>query len=318
MNVLFIDRVHEVLEEMLTKAGHNCVHDYNCTKEEAQRLLADFEGLVIRSRVPIDETLLNAASNLKFIARAGAGLENIDLKAAEARNIKVFSVPEANRDALGEHAVGALLMLLHHLKRADAEVRQGIWKRAENRGTELGGLTVGIVGLGNMGGAFADKLRGFGCPILAYDKYHSEGPSHVQHVSLERLHQDADVISFHVPLTEETRYYFNATFRDACRKPIYLINTARGPVVETTTLVEGLRSGQILGAYLDVLEYESKSFEQLHARQLPDAYRYLVESEKVILSPHIAGWTHESHYKLSRFLGDKILAYFQRPENKGK
>lgn len=311
MNILFVDRVHDVLEQTLLDAGWHCDHDYDSDRSALLQNLTNYHGIVIRSRVPIDSEFLAAAPNLQFIARAGAGLENIDLKASEERNVKVFNVPEANRDAVGEHAVGMLLMLLNHLKRADAEVRNGIWRRAENRGTEISGKTVGIIGFGQMGSAFAEKLRGFGCRILAYDKYHNDAPDYVNHVDLKTLQQEANIISFHTPLTEETTYYLNKQFAADCAKPFYLINTARGKIVETRALVEGLKSGKIAGACLDVLEYEAASFEKLHAENLPEDFRYLTASENVILSPHIAGWTHESHYKLSRFLGDKILTYFQ-------
>jgi len=312
MKVLFIDRVHNVLEEMLVAEGFQCAHDYKSDSNALLQKLSAYHGIVLRSRVPIDREFLHSAPQLKFIARAGAGLENIDLEAAEAQNVKVFSVPEANRDAVGEHAVGMLLMLLNHLKRADHEVRNGIWKRAENRGTEISGKTVGIIGFGQMGSALAEKLRGFGCRIIAFDKYHQHGPDYVTHVSLKTLQQEADIISFHVPLTEETKYYLNADFVQQCARPFYLINTARGPVVETAVLVNGLKSGKIAGACLDVLEFEKSSFEKLRTDELPESFQYLTQSENVILSPHIAGWTHESHYKLSEFLGDKILDYFQR------
>lgn len=314
MNILFIDRVHEVLENMLCAEGYRCAHEYDSSPEQLHKKLQKFDGVVIRSRVPIDKEFLNAAPQLKFIARAGAGLENIDLDAAKQRNIQVFNVPEANRDAVGEHAVGMLLMLLNHLKRADHEVRQGIWRRAENRGTEIGGKTVGIIGFGQMGSAFAEKLRGFNCRILAYDQYHQKGPEYVSHVNLETLQRESDIISFHVPLTTETRYYLNDDFMARFKKPIVIINTARGPVVETAALVRGLKNGKITGACLDVLEYESRSFEQIAAQDLPEDFRYLIQSVNVILSPHIAGWTHESHVKLSQFLGEKILNYF-RTEN---
>lgn len=311
MNILFLDRVHEQLEKMLIHAGHHCDHDYENDKPTVQQKLSNYDGVIIRSRFLIDRKFLEAAPNLKFIARAGAGLENIDLVSAEERGVKVFMASEGNRDAVGEHAVGMLLMLLNHLKKVDAEVREGIWKRAENRGTEIGGKTIGIIGYGNTGNAFAQKLLGFNCRILAYDKYHREGPDHVTHCSLKELQEQSDIISFHVPLTEETLYLLNDDFINTCKKPFYVINTARGKVVNTTALVNGLKSGKIAGACLDVLEYEAISFERLHADQLPEEFKYLIESEKVILSPHIAGWTHESHLKLSQFLGDKILAYFE-------
>lgn len=311
MNVLFVDKVHDVLQEMLVEAGYRCDHDYHSDSAALRNKMATYDGIVIRSRVPIDRVFLNAAVKLKFIARAGAGLENIDLDTAKQKGIQVFSVPEANRDAVGEHAVGMLLMLLNHLKRADNEVRKGVWRRAENRGTEIGGKTVGIIGFGQMGSAFAEKLSGFGCRIIAFDKYHQKGPEYVTHVSREILQKESDIISFHVPLTDESRYYLNEDFVAQCGRSFVLINTARGSVVETAALVRGLKSEKITGACLDVLEYESRSFEQIAARDLPTDFQYLIQSEKVVLSPHIAGWTHESHIKLSKFLGEKILNYFR-------
>lgn len=310
MNILFVDHVHPVLEELLTSAGHHCQHNYNGSQNEIQQNLNDCHGIVIRSRFKINAAFIQAAPQLKFIARAGAGLENIDLECAQQHNVQVFAVPEANRDAVGEHAVGMLLMMLNHLKRADEQVRNGMWLRAENRGIEIGGKTVGIIGFGNMGSAFAEKLRGFNCRILVYDKYHQNTPPFVESVSLQKLQRESDIISIHVPLTAETEYLIDADFIDSCAKPFYLINTARGKVVHTESLVLGLKSSKVAGACLDVLEYEALSFEQIHAENLPPEFQYLIESDRVILSPHIAGWTHESHYKLSQLLGDKILNYF--------
>lgn len=310
MRVLFIDRVHDVLEQMLTEVGFDCTHNYSGNKAEIQANLGEIDGVVIRSRIPVDRAFFESAPQLKFIARAGAGLENIDLDTAKARNVKVFNVPKANRDAVGEHALGMLLMLMNHLKRADAEVRSGLWRRAENRGTEILGKTVGIVGFGQMGSAFAEKLRGFGCRIIAYDKYHQNFPNYVTGCSLKTLQQEADIISIHVPYTKETHYLFDADFVAQCPKSFYLINTARGKVVNTADLVAGLQDGKIAGACLDVLEYEARSFEKIDASQLPEPFQFLIQSERVILSPHIGGWTHESHYKLSQFLGDLILEYF--------
>ncbi len=311
MNVLFLDTVHPELERMLSGAGFRCTHNTSGSAEEIMRQLAGVHGLVIRSRIPINKELLNSAPDLKFIARAGAGLENIDVDHARGRDVVVFNVPEANRDAVGEHAIGMLLMLLNHLKRADMEVRHGVWRRAENRGTELGRLTVGIIGCGQMGSAFAEKLQGFGCGIIVYDKYRRELPAGVDAFPLEVLQQRADVISFHVPLTDETRYYFNDAFAHHCKDGVIIINTARGKVVETAALVRGLQSGKVGGACLDVLEYEGSSFEKVQTAGQQEVWSQLLEYENVLFSPHIAGWTHESHFKLSEFLGQKILQYFQ-------
>jgi len=312
LKVLFLDSVHPCLEEMLTGAGFICEHDYKSSKTEIQQKLSHYSGLVIRSRIPVDSELLQTATQLKFIARAGAGMENIDTAFALKQNIELFNAPEANRDAVGEHALGMLLMLLNHLKKADAEVRSGVWLRAENRGTEIGGKTVGIIGYGQMGSAFAQKLRGFGCTILAHDKYLEKIESDfVKQVSLEQLKAEADIISLHLPLTPETENYVDEAFIADFKKSFYLINTARGKNLKTSAMVSALKSGKIKGACLDVLEYEKSSFENLNASELPGDFKYLIDSDKVILSPHIAGWTHESYEKLSRVLGNKILHYFE-------
>lgn len=311
MRVLFIDSVHAHLEQRLTAAGWVCEHDHTSTYARICEVLPSYDGMVIRSRIPVDRNLLEAATTLKFVARSGAGLENIDLEAAAELGIEVFSSPEGNRDAVGEQCVGMLLMVLNHLKRADAEVRQGLWRREANRGRELGALTVGLIGYGNMGSAFAEKLRGFGCRVVAYDKYRAPHPAdEAENLSLPDLQAVADVISLHLPETEETRHFVNDEFLAACAKPIVLINTARGIHVDTAALVRGLESGAVAGACLDVLEFERRSFEGLSSSDLPPAFQALLRYDQVILSPHIAGWTHESYIKLSSVLADKLLARF--------
>ncbi len=311
MRVLFIDSVHAHLEQRLTAAGWVCEHDYTSTYARICEVLPSYDGMVIRSRIPVDRNLLEAATTLKFVARSGAGLENIDLEAAAELGIEVFSSPEGNRDAVGEQCVGMLLMVLNHLKRADAEVRQGLWRREANRGRELGSLTVGLIGYGNMGSAFAEKLRGFGCRVVAYDKYRAPHPAdEAENLNLPDLQAVADVISLHLPETEETRHFVNDEFLAACAKPIVLINTARGIHVDTAALVRGLESGAVAGACLDVLEFERRSFEGLSSSDLPPAFQALLRYDQVILSPHIAGWTHESYIKLSSVLADKLLARF--------
>lgn len=312
MRVLFLDKIHPILEERLAASGWTIEHDHTSDHAAVQAKISHYDGLVIRSRIPVDRALLEAASNLKFIARSGAGLENIDLITAKELNIEVFNSPEGNRDAVGEHAVGMLLMYLNNLKRADAEVRIGMWRREENRGSELGALSVGIIGYGNTGQSFARKLSGFGCKVLAYDKYNPRPESeYPQDSTLQELQQNCDVISLHVPLTDETRYMVDAKFIDKMQKPFILINAARGPVVNTEDLVAGIKSGKVRGACLDVLEFEEGSFEGLKAEELPESYHQLCHSDKVLLSPHIAGWTHESLVKLSSVLADKILAHFK-------
>lgn len=309
--VLFVDVVHPILEERLTNLGYICVHDYMSDKETIEQKLSAYFGLVIRSRFPIDKPFLDKASNLKFIARSGAGLENIDVAYAENKGVKVFNSPEGNMDAVGEQAIGMLLMLFNQLKKGDAEVRKGVWDREGNRGLELSGKTVGILGYGNMGSALAKKLQGFDCKVLAYDKYKSGFSSNiVKEASLTNLFKETDILSIHLPLSEETHYYVDDEFINQFEKPIYIINTARGNNVCLTNLVAALKSKKVLGACLDVLEYESKSFENINNCDLPADFQYLANVENVILSPHVAGWTQESYVKLSSFLVDKIEEKF--------
>ncbi len=311
MRILFIDSVHPILEEQLSASNFQCEHDYSSSYDELLMKINQYEGIVIRSRIPLDKAFLSAASNLKFIARSGAGLENIDLIAAEELGITVFNSPEGNRDAVGEQVIGMLLMLFNHLKRADAEVRKGIWLREENRGEELAGKTVGIIGYGMMGSALAKKLSGFDCKVIAHDKYKRNFSSEwVEECSLEELQAQADVISLHLPQSDETTYYINDDFISKCAKSVVLINTARGKNVETKALVNALKSGKIRGACLDVLEFEKRTFESLKQEELPADFRYLAQAENVILSPHVAGWTKESYIKLSTFLAEKICTKF--------
>ncbi len=311
MRVLFLDSVHPLLESRLSANGFSCTSDLSCTYDEACQKIKDFDGLVIRGRIPIDAHFLAEANTLKFIARSGAGLENIDLKAAARENITVFNSPEGNMDAVGEHAIGMLLMLLNKLKAADTEVRKGAWNREQNRGLELAGKTVGIIGFGHMGSAFAKKLSGFDCTILAHDKYKSGyAPSYVRESSMAALQAHCDMISIHLPLSDETDYYVNSDFIAGFQKPFYLINTARGRHVETAALLDALESGAIKGACLDVLEFEKKTFEKLDFDALPADFKTLAKSDRVLLSPHVAGWTVESYEKLAAVLADKILAKF--------
>ncbi|MBL4594243.1 MAG: hydroxyacid dehydrogenase, partial [Flavobacteriales bacterium] len=246
---------------------------------------------------------------------SGAGLENIDLPCAEQKGIKVFNSPEGNRVAVGEHALGMILMLFNQLKKGDLEVRKGFWDREGNRGLEIAGKTIAIIGYGNMGSAFAKTLSGFDCKVIAHDKYkttlrQAQGNNYVKQVDLETIYKETDVLSIHLPLSEETYHYVNKEFLLKFKKPIYIINTARGNNVCVTDLVEALKINKVLGACLDVLEYETKSFETIASEELPEDFKYLAQSDKVILSPHVAGWTQESYVKLSSFLADKIEAVF--------
>ncbi len=311
MQVVFLDTVHPVLWDRLAANQFSCVDGSSWTIEEAKNKIADATGIVIRSRFRMDEPFLSIAQSLKFIARSGAGMENIDEDYCQSRDIALFNAPEGNRNAVGEHALGMLLALFNRLNIADLEVRAGKWDREGNRGIELDGKTVGIIGLGNNGSAFAKKLRGFDVRVIAYDKYKENyGTEFVEAVSLNDIQREADVISLHIPQTEETLNLVDEQFIESCHKPIHLINLARGRIVQTQSLVNGLKSGKILGACLDVLEYEKSSFENFFEQEIPEAFAYLLNSEKVLLSPHVGGWTHESYFKLSNVLADKILAKF--------
>lgn len=307
--ILFLDSNHPSMLEMLRGNGFVCEEDYTSSKEEILKKLPDYQAVIIRSRFRLDREFLDAGINLKCIGRAGAGMENIDLAYAESKGIFCVHAPEGNRVAVGEHALGMLLSLMNNFRRADAEVRNGIWKREENRGVELTGKTVGIIGYGNMGSAFAKVLRGFDVKILAYDKFKTGfSDEYVTEATPEGIFANADVLSLHVPLTAETRGLVNAEYLGSFRKNIWLINTSRGPVVNTEALMKAIHSGKLIGAGLDVLEYESVSFENLSADELPRAFQELRTSDRVILSPHVAGWTHESHLKIAEVLATKVAA----------
>lgn len=310
MKILHIDSNHELMIEQLKAAGHINDEDYTSTKEEIEAKIDQYEGVVIRSRFKIDKQFLDAATNLKFIARVGAGLESIDIPYAESKGVALIAAPEGNRNAVGEHALGMLLMLFNKLKQADAEVRSGQWNREKNRGLELEGKTVGLIGYGNMGNAFSKKLKGFDCEVLCYDIRPNLGNENATQVSLEELQQRADVLSLHTPWTPLTDKMVDTEFINGFKKPFWLINTARGKSVVTEALANALKSGKILGAGLDVLEYEKLSFENLFTvtEQMPEPLQYLIQAENVVLTPHIAGWTVESKIKLAQTIVDKILA----------
>lgn len=307
--VYFIDPVHSVLQERLTKEGFVCIDITKVKSEEIPLVITDAYGLVIRSKISLTEEVLAACKNLKFIARSGSGLENIDFEFCKKNAIMCYNSPEGNRNAVAEHGLGMLLSLLNKITVSDLQIRKGIWQRESNRGEELDGKTVGIIGYGNNGSSFAKKLRGFDVKVMAFDKYKSGFGDHFVHeCTLAAIMEQADIVSFHVPLTSETKHIVNDEFIDKMAKPFVLINLARGRIVDTESLVKGLKTQKIKGACLDVHEYEQKSFEKFFEQQVPDAFCYLTSSEKVILTPHIAGWTTESYYKLSNILADKILA----------
>jgi D-3-phosphoglycerate dehydrogenase / 2-oxoglutarate reductase len=310
MKILLLDSNHPYLKEGLELLGHHCDEDFTSSKSAIEKKIKNYQGIVIRSRFSIDKTFIDVSSHLKFIGRVGAGLENIDIDYAKSKEIKLISAPEGNRNAVGEHAMGMLLSLLNHLNRVDKEVRQGIWLRAENRGIELEGKTVGIIGYGHMGKSFAKKLCGFDVKVICYDILPNVGDDFAKQVSLEQLFKETDVLSLHTPLTSLTKNMVNTSFINKFKKPFYFINTARGQSVVTKDLVEALKNGKILGACLDVLEYEKASFESLFNTELPLPMQYLIKSDKVILSPHIAGWTHQSNFKLAQTIVDKVNKAF--------
>ncbi|MGL5235027.1 MAG: 2-hydroxyacid dehydrogenase [Empedobacter falsenii] len=305
--ILAIDSNHECLNDGLREAGFIVDEDYTSPKETIEQKINEYDGMIVRSRFPIDKVFLAKATNLKFIGRVGAGLENIDEEFAADHNIVLFNSPEGNRDSVGEHAIGMLLMLMHHLRSADKEVRNGIWKREENRGDELKGKTVGIIGYGNMGNAFARRLLGFEVNVICYDILPNRGNEFAKQVSLEEFFERADVVSLHTPQTPETMQMVNAEFISNFKKPFYFVNTARGKSVVTKDLVEALKTGKVLGAALDVLEFEKSSFEKLVVSDLPEEFQYLIQADNVVLAPHIAGWTHQSKVKLAEFIRDKII-----------
>ncbi len=311
MRILIVDDLHEVLHQKFKSAGFELFVCETFDEAEFTRRLKEFDGLIIRSRFKLSKNILEQSNQLKFIGRAGAGLENIDVEYAESIGIKCYNSPEGNRDAVGEHALGMLLALQNKMLWADKEVRQGIWRRRENWGTEIMGKTIGIIGYGNTGSAFARKLMGLDAKILAYDKYKT-GFSNpwVTETSINEIFEHADMLSFHVPLTSETKKMFNLDFISRMKKPFVLLNTSRGLVVDTADLVEAMKQGKVLGAALDVLEYEQHSFERLFEDELPAAMAWLIQQKNVILSPHIAGWTYESYFKIADVLVEKILRDF--------
>ncbi|MDO7137328.1 2-hydroxyacid dehydrogenase [Algibacter lectus] len=310
MKILHLDTNHELLNEQLAQAGFTNHEDYTSTKPEIEAKIGEYDGIVLRSRFTIDKQFLDAATNLKFIGRVGAGLENIDCDYAEQKGVYLVSAPEGNRNAVGEHSLGMLLSLFNKLNKADAEVREGKWLREANRGIELDGKTVGLIGYGNMGKAFAKKLRGFDVEVLCYDIKVNVGDANAKQVTLTEFQEKVDVISLHTPQTPLTVNMINAEFINAVKKPFWLINTARGKSVVTTDLMNALKSEKILGAGLDVLEYEKASFENLFTSSMPEAFQYLIDSENVLLTPHVAGWTIESKEKLAQTIVDKVLAKF--------
>ncbi|HNW97112.1 MAG TPA: NAD(P)-dependent oxidoreductase [Bacteroidales bacterium] len=306
--VLIIDSVHPILIKKLENAGFTCDDAIKLSRAEIEKIIHYYHGIIIRSRITIDKSFISIAKNLEFIGRVGSGMETIDVAFAEKKKIKCFNSPEGNRDAVGEHALGMLLSLMNNMNRADKQVRSGKWNREENRGEEINGKTIGIIGYGNMGSAFARRLSGFGANVIAYDKYKNDfSDKFVKEVNLSEIFKKADIVSLHVPLTDETHYMVDEKFIKKFKNNFWLINTSRGPVVKTNDMVKYLKTGKINGAALDVIEYEETSFEILKKSKLPEAYKFLIKADNVILTPHIAGWTKESKIKLAEVLADKII-----------
>ena len=315
MRILLLDKNHPLITEQLLAKNFILEEDFTSSYDEVCGKIQNYDGVIIRSRIPLDQNFLEKASNLKFIARVGAGMENIDIPVAEKLGIQLINSPEGNRDSVAEHVVGMLLILMNRLFIASNEVKKGIWLREENRGDELLGKTVGLIGYGNMGKATAKRLSGFGCAVIFHDILPDLSDEFATQVSLEELKEKAEVLSLHIPMTEETHYLIDSTFISEIKNDFYFVNTARGKNVETKYLVEALKSGKVKGACLDVLEYEKASFENLDTstslstRENEDL-QYLLDSEKVIVTPHIAGWTHQSKEKLAQVIVDKIIASF--------
>ena len=305
MKILLLDSNHPLITQQLSAKGFVLEEDFSSSYEEVLKKIEHYDGVIIRSRIPIDTQFLESGKKLKFLARVGAGMENIDSKKAQELGIALINSPEGNRDAVAEHVLGMLLLLMNRLFIASSEVKNGIWKREENRGDELMEKTFGIIGYGNMGKATAQRLSGFGVKVIFYDILPNLSDEFASQVSLQELQQRADVISLHIPLTRETHNMIDENFIAEMKKPFYFINTARGKNVKTKALVEGLKSGKVIGACLDVLEYEKSSFENLEIEN--EDLHYLLTSEKAIVTPHIAGWTHQSKIKLAQFIVDKIL-----------
>lgn len=308
MKILQLDKNHPLISEQLTAKGFVVEEDHTSSYDDVLEKIADYEGIIIRSRIPLDQNFLTKASHLKFIARVGAGMENIDLETADNVNIQLINSPEGNRDSVAEHVVGMLLILMNRLFIASNEVKNGIWKREENRGDELLGKTFGIIGYGNMGKATAKRLSGFGVEVIFHDILPDLSDEFATQVSLEELQKRAEILSLHIPLTSETHYLIDDNFISKMEKNFYFVNTARGKNIKTKALVEAIEAGKVLGACLDVLEYEKSSFENLEVEN--SDLQFLLDSDKVIVTPHIAGWTQQSKIKLAQVIVDKILENF--------
>ena len=308
MKILLLDSNHPLITEQLLAKGFILEEDFTSSYDEVLQKINQYDGIIIRSRIPLDKNFLENAQNLKFIARVGAGMENIDLETAKNLGISLINSPEGNRDSVAEHVVAMLLILMNRLFIASEEVKNGIWKREENRGDELLGKTFGIIGYGNMGKATAKRLSGFGVEVIFHDILPNLEDEFAKQVSLEELQERVDILSLHIPLDASTKYLVDEGFISKIKKNFYLVNTARGKNVKTSALVDAIKSGKVKAAALDVLEYEKSSFENLETNN--EDLQFLLDSEQVIVTPHIAGWTHQSKEKLAQFIVDKIVQQF--------
>ena len=309
MKILIADTMHSSVFKMLEEQGWEFAYHPEYRREDIKAAISGYDGIIIRSKTFLDVEMLAPANRLRFIARAGAGLDLIDLNVAQGSGIQVFHAGKGNRDAVAEHALGMLLSLFNNITKADREVRQGIWDREGNRGVELMNKTVGIVGYGNNGSATAKRLSGFGCRVLAYDKYRDNyGDEFATECSLEQITKEADVLSLHIPLSEESRYLIDENFIENFAKPFYLLNLSRGEIVKLDALVHGLKSGKIKGACLDVLENEK--INKLSPEQ-QTAFDYLRTSDHVVLTPHIGGWTQESYIRINEVLVQQITEWLK-------
>ncbi len=308
MKVLIVDDMHPHLMERLIQEGVKVDYRPEISKPEIENCIGEYDGLVVRSKVFVDEKLLGANPKIKFVARAGAGTDNLDHRFLEEHRIQIINAPEGNRAAVGDHTLGLILSLTNHLNKGHKEIQAGIWDREGNRGLELGNMTVGIVGFGNTGSEVAKRLKGFGCAILAYDKYRKnlifEG---VEFCEMSQIFENADLVTFHIPLTYETNHLINDNFICEFSKSIYLINASRGKIAKNSALIDGLKSGKIKGLGLDVLENEKISTLNIQEKAELD---YLANHPNVILSPHVAGWTVESYQKISEVISNKIIDAF--------
>ncbi len=308
IKILLIDSIHNVLIEKLVKAGFICDYKPNILLQEIENIIANYDGIIVRNKIIIDENIIDKAVKLKFIGRVGSGLENIDVTYASEKKISCFNSPEGNCNAVSEHAIGMLLSLFHNINISNYELRSGIWNREINRGIELNNITIGIIGYGNTGSAFAEKLKGFNIKILAYDKYKNNYSSeNVIETNMEDIFNNADVLSLHIPLTKETEYLVNDKFINKFKNNIYIINTSRGKIINTSDLIKNLKTSKVKGVCLDVMEYESHTFENLFSNKNSEDFNYLCKAKNVILTPHIAGLTKESKYKTATVLADKII-----------